>query len=121
SAIGEKDMMKTILLFCLPLLLPAQNPVKVVTSTTIFKDMIENVGGPYVEVYSIVPLGSDPHIYEAKPSDVTVCQQADIIMINGLHLEVWIEKLIKNSKTKAATYVITEGIDSIRGEKYTDP
>ena len=96
-------------------------PVKVVTTTSIFKDMIENVGGKHVIVHSIVPLGSDPHLYEAKPSDVTLCQDADIIMVNGLHLEVWIEKLIRNSKTKAKIVVMTRGIDSIQGKKYTDP
>lgn len=96
-------------------------PVKVVTTTSIFKDMIENIGGEQVAVHSIVPLGSDPHLYEAKPSDVTLCQEADIIMINGLHLEVWIEKLIRNSKTKAKIVIITQGIDSIKGKKYTDP
>lgn len=95
--------------------------VKVVTSTSVFQDMIKNIGGTLVDVRSIVPRGSDPHRYEPKPSDVTLCREADVIMINGLHLEVWIEKLIKNSKMKANVVVITDGIKPVKSDKSTDP
>ncbi|MBK8621830.1 MAG: zinc ABC transporter substrate-binding protein [Saprospiraceae bacterium] len=115
-------MPKFMLIFLLfPLLSSATQPIKVVTTTSIFKDMIESIGGNLVEVHSIVPLGSDPHRYEAKPSDVTICREADIIFINGLHLEVWIEKLIQNSRTKAKTVLLTQGIKSISTGRYPDP
>lgn len=99
----------------------AASKIKVVTSTSIFQDMIQNVGGEFTDVRSIVPRGSDPHRYEPKPSDVNLCRDADLIMINGLHLEVWIEKLIKNSNLKAKVFVITEGIKPIRSDQSTDP
>lgn len=115
-------MNKYFIFFLLyPFLLPASRPVKVVTTTSIFKDMIESIGGDLVVVHSIVPLGSDPHRYEAKPSDVTICREADVIIINGLHLEVWIEKLIQNSRTRADVVLLTEGIESISAGRYPDP
>jgi ABC-type Zn uptake system ZnuABC Zn-binding protein ZnuA len=115
--------MKYILIFVLvPVLIYAEKPLNIVTTTTIFQDMIQNIGGSRVNVQSIVPLGSDPHRYEPSPGDVTLCQKADLIMINGLHLEVWIEKLIKNSKAGAETVTITRGITPITGKnKYHDP
>ena len=109
-------------ILCIPVVLLGSTPkIKVVTSTSIFQDMIQNTGGGFVEVTSIVPRGSDPHRYEPKPSDVALCRDADIIMINGLHLEVWIEKLIKNSKIKANVVIITEGIEAVKSLKSTDP
>lgn len=107
---------------CIPVLLLGSTPkIKVVTSTSVFQDMIQNTGGEFVEVKSIVPRGSDPHRYEPKPSDVNLCRDADIIMINGLHLEVWIEKLIKNSQIQANVVIITEGIEAVKSQKSTDP
>lgn len=107
---------------CMPVVLLGSMPkIKVVTSTSIFQDMIKETGGEFVEVKSIVPRGSDPHRYEPKPSDVVLCRDADLIMINGLNLEVWIEKLIKNSKIKANVVIITEGIEAVKSEKSTDP
>jgi ABC-type Zn uptake system ZnuABC Zn-binding protein ZnuA len=101
--------------------LNALDKIFVVTTTSIFKDMIEQIGKNYVHVHSIVPTGSDPHLYEAKPDDVQICKNADLIMINGLHLEVWIEKLIKNSSAKAPVYLLTKNIKPIQSGNYPDP
>ncbi|MFZ1702837.1 MAG: zinc ABC transporter substrate-binding protein [Saprospiraceae bacterium] len=99
----------------------ASKPIRILTTTSIFKDMIQQIGGHHVEISSIVPLGSDPHTYEANPSDVVSCKTADLIMINGLHLEVWIEKLIQNSKPSAEIITLTNGIPSIKSGAYPDP
>ncbi|MBK6564341.1 MAG: zinc ABC transporter substrate-binding protein [Saprospiraceae bacterium] len=101
--------------------LNAQDKIFVVTTTSIFKDMIEQLGKNHVLVHSIVPTGSDPHLYEAKPDDVQICKNADLIMINGLHLEVWIEKLIKNSAAKAPVFLLTNHIKPVKTGKYPDP
>lgn len=61
--------------------------LKVVTSFTIIADMAREIGGEYVEVYNLVPSGTDPHEYEPLPDDIKAATDADILFYNGLNLE----------------------------------
>lgn len=94
--------------------------IRVVSSASIFQDMAKRIGGEHITSETIVPIGSDPHTYEPTPSDVTMVQKADLILVNGLTFEEWINALIDNSGTTAPTKTITEGIEPIQSEKYTN-
>lgn len=96
----------------------SQDKIKVVSSASIFQDMAKNIGGDKIISESIVPIGGDPHTYTPKPSDVELVSSADLILINGLTFEGWINELIENSGTKAKVVLITEGVDPITSEKY---
>lgn len=61
--------------------------LKVVTSFTIIADMAREIGGDEVEVYNLVPSGTDPHEYEPLPDDIKAATEADILFYNGLNLE----------------------------------
>lgn len=61
--------------------------LKVVTSFTIIADMAREIGGDSVEVYNLVPSGTDPHEYEPLPDDIKAATDADILFYNGLNLE----------------------------------
>ena len=61
--------------------------LKVVTSFTIIADMAREIGGDLVEVYNLVPSGTDPHEYEPLPNDIKAATDADILFYNGLNLE----------------------------------
>ena len=61
--------------------------LKVVTSFTIIADMAREIGGDVVEVYNLVPSGTDPHEYEPLPDDIKAATDADILFYNGLNLE----------------------------------
>ena len=101
----------------------AERP-KVVASATIFEDMAKNLGRDLIDVESIVPIGGDPHVYEPTPSDAVMVSKADLILINGLTFEGWINELVENSGTDAQVVLITEGITPIASESYkgaTDP
>jgi ABC-type Zn uptake system ZnuABC Zn-binding protein ZnuA len=80
--------------------------------------MAERIGGDLIEAKSIVPIGGDPHIYEATPSDAALIAKADLVLINGLTFEGWINEIIENSGTKAKICLITEGIIPIVSMKY---
>lgn len=95
-----------------------QDKIKVVSSASIFQDMVKNIGGDKIESYTIVPIGGDPHLYEPKPSDAQLVKSANVILVNGLTFEGWINKLIDNSGSKANVYTITEGVDVLKSEKY---
>ncbi len=81
-------------------------------------DMCKNIVGELADVKMLVPVGGDPHIYEPTPSDAKLVAQGDIIFINGLTFEGWIEDLIVNAASKAPVVRVTEGITPIQSEEY---
>lgn len=90
----------------------------VVASASIFADMTHQIAGNLIEIRSIVPIGGDPHVYEPTPSDVQLVTKADLILVNGLTFEGWINELIENSGSTAEVVTITEGIRAITSQKY---
>lgn len=73
----------------------------VVTTNSILEDMVRQVGGNRVQVYSIVKRGTDPHEYEPRPSDISAATEADLLFHNGLNLETggsgWFKKLVETA------------------------
>ncbi|WP_040280641.1 metal ABC transporter solute-binding protein, Zn/Mn family [Psychroserpens damuponensis] len=61
--------------------------LNVVTTTTMITDLVENIGGEFVNVQGLMGSGVDPHLYKASEGDVTKLVEANVIFYNGLHLE----------------------------------
>jgi manganese/zinc/iron transport system substrate-binding protein len=61
--------------------------LKVVTTTSMLTDLVNNIGGDLVEIKGLMGAGVDPHLYKASEGDVSKLAGADIIFYNGLHLE----------------------------------
>lgn len=75
--------------------------LKIVTTTGMIADLIQNIVGENAEVEALMGAGVDPHLYKATQSDLAKLRQADIIFYNGLHLEgKMAEVLEKFSKRK---------------------
>jgi ABC-type Zn uptake system ZnuABC Zn-binding protein ZnuA len=70
--------------------------VTVVTTTTVFADLVSNVGGSLVSVTSLVPRNGDVHTFEPKPADIRTVASAKLLVMNGLGLDDWLEKAITN-------------------------
>lgn len=87
-----------------------QGPIKIVASFSILGDMITQIGGPDVEVVTLVGPDQDAHAFQPAPADVKKLVDAEIIAINGLHFEGWIGRLVKASETKAKLLVASAGI-----------
>ncbi|MGF3054961.1 metal ABC transporter solute-binding protein, Zn/Mn family [Microbacterium sp. YY-01] len=74
--------------------------LQVVTTFSILEDIVNEVGAEYVDVHSIVPLGTDPHEYQPLPNDVKATAEADLIVWNGLNMELgdgWLESLLETT------------------------
>jgi zinc/manganese transport system substrate-binding protein len=90
----------------------AQAPEKlpVVATFSILADFARNVGGERIEVTGLVGPNGDTHVYQPKPADAKELGAARLILVNGLGLEGWIDRLIKASGATAPILVATKGI-----------
>src|SRR5213076_1429606 len=70
------------------------NAIRVVTTTTVFADIVRNVGGNRVDVSSIIPAGVGPEDYESKPDDARKLAGAQLIVSNGIGLDDFLDRLL---------------------------
>ncbi len=87
----------------------ASGKKKVVTSFTIIADMAREVAGDAADVESITRPGAEIHGYDPTPKDIVKTQGADLVLWNGLNLELWFQKFFSNVKGVPSA-VLTEGI-----------
>ncbi|MGF6229770.1 zinc/manganese transport system substrate-binding protein [Inquilinus ginsengisoli] len=103
----------------------AADKLQVVTSITVLADIAKQVGGDTVEVRSLVGPNGDAHVYEPTPQDAQAVTKANLVVVNGLELEGWMDRLVAASGTKATVVVATEGVPTRKmdedGQEITDP
>mgnify|MGYP003386712822 CR=1 FL=1 len=88
----------------------AEEKFKAVTTFTVIADMARNVAGDAAVVESITKPGAEIHGYSPTPRDIIRAQDADLILWNGLNLELWFEQFFSNlSNVPSAT--LSDGID----------
>lgn len=90
----------------------AQDKMKVVTTFTVLADMASNVAGDAAEVVSITKPGAEIHGYEPTPQDIVRAYDADLILWNGLNLELWFEQFVANLD-EVPSVTLSDGIDPI--------
>lgn len=87
----------------------AEEKFKAVTTFTVIADMARNVAGDAAIVESITKPGAEIHGYSPTPGDIIRAQDADLILWNGLNLEIWFEQFLANlDGVPSAT--LTDGI-----------
>lgn len=79
--------------------------IKVLTTVAPITNIVRNVAGSNVELHGLIPEGSDSHTFEPVPSDVKYVANADLIIINGLHLETPTMHLVDANKKKGSVVV----------------
>jgi manganese/iron transport system substrate-binding protein len=90
----------------------ADEKMKVVTTFTVLADMAANVAGDMADVVSITKPGAEIHGYEPTPQDIVRAYDADLILWNGLNLELWFEQFIANMDD-VPSVTLSDGIDPI--------
>lgn len=102
-------------LTALPFSASAATPLRVVASFTILADLARQIGGPRVEVVSLVGPEQDMHGFDPKPSAVQAVGRADVMLINGLGLEPWAERLGRAAGFKGRGIVASRGVAALKG------
>ncbi|MFY9209987.1 MAG: metal ABC transporter substrate-binding protein [Aestuariivita sp.] len=90
----------------------AEDKMKVVTTFTVIADIAANVAGDAAEVVSVTKPGAEIHGYEPTPRDIVRASDADLILWNGMNLELWFEQFLTNLEG-VPSVTVSEGIDPI--------
>jgi zinc/manganese transport system substrate-binding protein len=91
--------------------------IRIVTTVAPITNIVRNVASGYGTVTGIVPDGTDSHTFEPVPTDARVLGTADIIILNGLGLEVPTLKLAEKVK-KDSTPILELGNRALRKEQW---
>jgi manganese/iron transport system substrate-binding protein len=90
----------------------ADDRLKVATTFTVIADMAANVAGDAADVVSITKPGAEIHGYEPTPQDIVRASDADLILWNGMNLELWFEQFLANLGD-VPSVTVSEGISPI--------
>lgn len=91
--------------------------LEIVTTVSPITNMVQNIGGTYINVTGLVPGGTDSHTFEPAPSDAKTLQAADMIIVNGLDLELPTLLLAKKVK-KVGTPILQLGNRVLKEEDW---
>jgi len=91
--------------------------LKVLASTTFLTDMAQNVAAERLTVESILPVGADPHAYQAAPSDVAKIAESKVLILNGFEYERFIEPLLENAGGERLIITASDGLQPNRVEE----
>ena len=88
-------------------------PVVIVT-TTILGDIVANIAGEEATVEVLMPLGADPHEFEASAQQAARLRQADLVVANGLALEVGLLDTLEAAEADGVTILrVGDSLDPV--------
>jgi len=105
-------LLAALLVSLLPQLAAADGKLKVVTTFTVLADMARQVAGDKAEVESITKPGAEIHNYQPTPGDILKARDAQLILRNGMNLELWFERFLQRLQGVPAV-TLSEGVEPI--------
>jgi len=104
---------------------PSTSPgagLRIVATTTVLADIVQNVAGDRATVVSIIPPGVGPEDYEPKPDDARALDGADLIVSNGAGLDDFLDRLISSGQGgETPRLVLGDGIPTIEVDGEPNP
>src|SRR6476646_7133211 len=85
---------------------PAE-PLNIVVTIPVLKDLVEQVGGSHVRVTSLLSGYENEHTYSPKPSDLVAVRKAKLLFEVGIGLEIWVANLVKSAGHPSLTVITT--------------
>jgi zinc/manganese transport system substrate-binding protein len=104
-----------------PLAAQPPSPLRVVASFSILADLVRNTAGAVAEVSSLVGPNADAHLFEPRPADARRLAAAELVVVNGLGFEGWLDRLIRVSGYRGPVLVASTGIVPRRVAGAPDP
>ena len=98
-------------------LIDGNGKLNVVTTVAPISSIARNVGGTRIDLYGIVPDGTNSHTFEPAPSDAVILSEADVIFVNGLDLELPTMKLAEANLRDGAE-IVSLGDKTISADDY---
>lgn len=94
--------------------------INVLTTIAPISCFTKNIAAHVADVDTLLPAGADPHAYSLSPDDAKKIAQADIIIMNGVHLESWLERLISSPEHATGGRVLdtSSGIEVIDNDPH---
>ena len=83
--------------------------LSVVATTTIVADVVRQIGGDMIILDVLLPVGTDPHTFTPTPQDLAKISQADLLFMNGMGLETFLETYLENATEDAYLVEVSEG------------
>jgi manganese/iron transport system substrate-binding protein len=111
-AAGMFGVAGAMVIAAMPAAAVAGGKMKVVTTFTVLADMASHVAGDTAEVVSITKPGAEIHGYEPTPQDIVRAHDADLILWNGMNLELWFKQFLSNLGD-IPSVTLTDGIEPI--------
>ena len=99
-----------------PALAESDEPIRVVATFSILGDMVSRIGGEHVAVTTLVGPDGDTHVYRPTPAAARAVSEADVLVVNGLDFEGWLDRLVETANFDGVRVVATAGIDPITFE-----
>ena len=87
----------------------AEQPIPVVATFSILGDMVERIGGEHIALTTLVGPDGDAHVYQPTPKAARSVAEADVLFMNGLEFEGWLERLAEAASFNGAMVVTTAG------------
>ena len=84
--------------------------LKVVASFSILGDMVHEIAGDRIELTVLVGPNGDAHVYEPSPADAQAVAAADVVVVNGLHFEGWLPRLVEATGFNGRLVTASEGV-----------
>ncbi len=92
---------------------PPDGIIHIVAATTVFADLVTQVGGDAVMVTSLVPKGGEVHTFDPTPSGLRAVADADLVIMNGLGLDDWLAQMAVDSGTSAPVVALGEDLPGV--------
>ncbi len=90
-------------------------PPKVLATTTFLADIAQNVAGNRLVVNSLLPPTANPHEFQPTPKDAITIAQSQVLVVNGLGYEPWLQNLLGTSGIALDTITASDGLQPARG------
>lgn len=87
--------------------------LRVVATTNLIGDVVSQIGGETIEITQLLPIGADPHSYQARPDDLRALNNAHVVFANGLHLEEAMQDVLGNLDPQIPLVTVNFGVDAL--------